>query len=122
MIKRLDLRNIHAALTAIIVPIACRGLLLRYLGGHRGIGFRILAAVGALGKIEGRVEGIEVTAVEMILDIPEDFAETLKVYDFPFAEEADRIGYLRIFHHAQDVFIGAAGFLFCCNHIRTTLD
>lgn len=31
--------------------------------------------------------------------------------DFPGPEEADRVGYLRIFYQAQDVVIGGAGFL-----------
>ena len=55
----------------------------------------------------------------MILYITQGFTETLEMNHFPFSEEADRIADLRVFDDAEDVIVGAPGFLFCCNLIRT---
>ena len=58
----------------------------------------------------------------MILDIPEDFTEALKVYDLPFAQEADGITYFRVFYHSENIIIGGAGFLFCCKIFKQICD
>ena len=52
----------------------------------------------------------------MILDDAQAFAESLVVYDFSFAQEADRITDFGVFDKAQDVIIGRTCFLFC-SHI-----
>ena len=40
------------------------------------------------------------------------FAEPLEMDDFPLPQEADGIADIVIFHHAQDIIVGSAGFLF----------
>lgn len=71
-------------------------------------------------SIEFRVNGIKVFAVQIILDNPEGFAETLEMDDFPLSQKPDRVNNVRIIDHAQDVVIGSAGFLLCCDLVRTT--
>lgn len=56
---------------------------------------------------------VEVFLVKIILDQTETFTETLKVYQFTLAEEADGIGNFCILCQTQDVIIGSAGFLLC---------
>ena len=50
----------------------------------------------------------------MFLNITENFTKALEVDNFPFAQKADGIGNLRVFNHAENIFVGAAGFLLCC--------
>lgn len=54
----------------------------------------------------------------MFLNIAENLTKALEVDNLPFAQEADGIGNIRIFHHAENIFIGAAGFLFCCQILK----
>ena len=56
----------------------------------------------------------------MILYITQGFTETLEMNHFPLSEEADRIADLRVFDDAEDVIVGAPGFLFWCDLVRTT--
>ena len=49
------------------------------------------------------------------------FAEPLEVHDLPLPQEADNIIYVRIVGKTQDVVIGKAGLLLCCNGVRATL-
>lgn len=56
----------------------------------------------------------------MILQNSQSFAEALEVNDFPLSQVADGITYLRVSYHPQDIVIGGAGFLLCCNCERTT--
>lgn len=48
------------------------------------------------------------------------FAETLIMHNLPLPEELDRIADFRVFYKTQDVVIGCAGFLLCCDHVKTT--
>ena len=50
------------------------------------------------------------------------FAEALEVDDLPGTQELDGIVDVRIIGQAQNVVVGQARLLFCCNHIRTTCD
>ena len=56
----------------------------------------------------------------MILYITQGFTETLEMNHFPFSEEADRIADLRVFDDAEDVIVGAPGFLFWGDLVSTT--
>ena len=75
-----------------------------------------------LAQVEFRVDGVEVFAVQIILHDTQAFAEPLEMNDLTLPEEADRIDDIRIVHHAENVVIGGAGFLFCCNCERTTCN
>ncbi len=72
--------------------------------------------------VEGRIEGIEVAAVQMILDIPQGFTEPLEVDDLPLPQETDGIADIVVFNHAQDVVVGGAGFLLCCQIFKKICD
>lgn len=59
----------------------------------------------------------------LIQIIPRDiqrFAEPLKVYDFPFPQEAKGRKHFRIIRHIDEIFIGTAGFLLCCTVVKKT--
>lgn len=58
----------------------------------------------------------------MLLDIPESLAEPLEVDDLPLSQEADGIADLRVFYHPQDVVVGGAGFLLCCQILKKVCD
>lgn len=63
--------------------------------------------------IKSRIEGVEIAAVQVILHVTEGFAEPLEVNYLPFPKEADGIADILVLHHAEDVVVGDAGFLFC---------
>jgi len=65
-------------------------------------------------RIKGRVKGIEIPAVQMLLHIAEGFTESLEMDDFSFSQETDGIADFRILYYPQDIFIGRTGLLFCC--------
>ena len=50
----------------------------------------------------------------------EGFAEPLEVDDLPLPQEADHVVHIRVITETQDIVIGEAGFLLCCNGVRTT--
>ena len=52
--------------------------------------FRILAD-GACARVKGRIQGVEVVGIQMILNDPQGFAEALEVHDLPGPQETDRI-------------------------------
>lgn len=71
--------------------------------------------------VKAGVEGIEILAVQIVLNRPKSFPESLKMNNLPGAEKADRVSHFRnIFHNAQDVIVGASCFLLWCDLVRTT--
>lgn len=68
-------------------------------------------------SVEFRIERVEILGIQVVLHDPERFTEPLKVNDFPFAEEFDRISYIGIVYETKDIVIGSSGFLFCCTFI-----
>ena len=73
----------------------------------------LLLAAWPLSGIEGWVEGIEVAAVQMVLNITQGFPEPLEMDDLPLAQETDGITHIVVLDHAQDVVVGGAGLLLC---------
>ena len=49
-------------------------------------------------------------------------AEALEVHDLARTQELDDVVDVGIVGKAQDVIVGHARLLLCCNHIRTTFD
>ena len=47
-------------------------------------------------------------------------AEALEVDDRPLPQEADHVVHIRVITETQDIVIGEAGFLLCCNGVRAT--
>ena len=70
--------------------------------------------------IEGGVEGVEVFGVQFVLDDAGGLAEALVVDDLPLPEELDDVPDVGVVYQAEDVVVAHAGFLLCCNLIRTT--
>lgn len=80
------------------------------------------AAAFAVRAVEGRIERIEVFGIQVILDHPHRFTEPLEVDDLPFSEESDGVADFRILDQPENVVVGKAGLLFCCNHVRTICE
>ncbi len=58
----------------------------------------------------------------MFLCDPKRFTEPLEMHHLPHTQKTKRICHIRIFHKTEQIIIRCAGFLLCCNHIRTTFD
>ena len=56
----------------------------------------------------------------MILYEPQAFTESLEVYDLPLPQEADGVANFCVFHQPENVVIGAPGFLFWGDLVKTT--
>lgn len=69
------------------------------------------AKAPVLFLVKFRVEGIEVLGIQLILDQPEPFAETLEVYDLSLTQETDRFCNLLILDQTQNVIVSSSGFL-----------
>ena len=70
--------------------------------------------------VKSRVGEVDVFRVHLFLAKPQTLAEPLEVHDLPLPKEADDIVYVRVVGKAQNVVIGEAGLLFCCDGVRTT--
>lgn len=68
------------------------------------------------------IAGVEILRVELILRYAESLSESLVMNDLAFTEESDRISYIGIVSEPEDVVVGCAGFLLCCNLITTTIS
>ena len=77
--------------------------------------------IGHLLHIEGRVICVVVLGIQVFLQIAQDIAETLEVYDFPFAQELERIAHIRVVDQAQQVVVSCARLLLWCTVCGTTL-
>lgn len=42
--------------------------------------------------------------------------------DFPCTEETDRFAYVGVVYETENIFVGAAGFLLCRNHIVVNVN
>ena len=78
-------------------------------------------ALAAAFVVEFRIEGVEISAVQLLLHQPQAFAEPLVVDDLPFPQEADGVADFRVFHQTENVVVGGPGFLFWGDFVRTTL-
>lgn len=70
--------------------------------------------------IEIRVEGVEVFAVQAVLNQTQALTETLIVYDFTLPQVFDGIADFRIFYKTKNVVVGQTRFLLCCCLTRIT--
>lgn len=80
------------------------------------MGVSLVLALGGLSpgrRVEGRIKGIEIAAVQFLLGDAEKFPESLVMNQLPFPEEPDGFAYIVVPDHAEDIVIGGAGFLFC---------
>ena len=72
--------------------------------------------------VESRIGEVDVFLIHALLGQSDCFTETLEVHDFPLTQETDHIVDIRVVRQAEDVVIGKAGLLFCCDLVRTTFS
>ena len=70
--------------------------------------------------VKGRIDEIHVLFIHPILGQPQAFAEALEVDDLPGPEKLDDIVDVGVIAQPQDVVVGDAGLLLCCDRVRTT--
>ena len=80
----------------------------------------LLLSLHRRSQVKLRIDGVEVFAVEIILHGTQGFTESLEMGDFPLSQIPDGVYDIRIVNHSQDVVVGCAGFLLCCNFTKTT--
>ena len=64
--------------------------------------------------VKGRIEGVEILFVQLILGNAQAFAEALIVDDLALTQELDGLADIRIVDQTQDIVISSARLLFCC--------
>ena len=84
-------------------------------GGHRRHPARLRRA-----DVHSRVERIVVFGIQIILHDAQGVAKALEMHDLPRAQELERIAHIRVVDQAQQVVIGRASLLLCCNRTSTT--
>ena len=72
-----------------------------------------LILAGWCRHIEGRIERIEIPAVQLLLGDAQQFAKSLIMNDFPLPQEFNGFTNVIILDNTQDIVISAPGFLFC---------
>ena len=70
--------------------------------------------------VERRVGEVDIFLIHLGLGQFEGLAEALEVDDLPLPQEADHVVHIRVITETQDIVIGEAGFLLCCNGVRAT--
>ena len=58
--------------------------------------------------------------IQIITGDFQSFPEPLEVDDLTFTQEAERGEYFGVICHIDEVFVGGAGFLFCCTFVSVT--
>ena len=71
--------------------------------------------------VEAGVDIVDVLFVQPVLDQPQSLAEALEVDDLPGAQKFDDVVDIRVVGKPQNVVVGDAGLLLCCDRVRTTL-
>ena len=70
--------------------------------------------------IKTGVDEVHIFLVHAVLRQPQALAEALEVDHLPGPQELDDIVDIRIVAQTQDVVVCRAGFLLCCDRVRTT--
>lgn len=70
--------------------------------------------------VEAGVDIVDVFFVQPVLHQTQPFAEALEVDDFPSTQEFDDVVDIRVIGKPQNVVVGDAGLLLCCDRVRTT--
>lgn len=72
--------------------------------------------------VEGGIDSVDVFLIQSVLCHVERIAEALIMDDLPFTEEAERIEYIGIVNEAEQIIVGDASLLLCCNEKCTTFS
>ena len=75
---------------------------------------------GRLLCVKRRVDRVDVFLIQTLRGQTQALAKALIVDDFTLAEEADDVVHIGVIGHPEDVVIGDARFLLCCDVIGTT--
>ena len=67
--------------------------------------------------IKIRVKRIEVLGIQPVGHEAESFSETLEMHDFPFSQEAQWREHIGVIRQVDEIFVGAARFLLCCDGV-----
>ena len=78
-----------------------------------------MAFAGGL-RIKAGIEVVDVFLIQPFLRQPQRLTEALEVHDLPGPEELDGVADVRVVGKAENVVVGNAGFLLCCDGVRTT--
>ena len=70
--------------------------------------------------IEAGIHIIYILLVQAVLHQPQCFAEALEMDDFPGTQEFNDVVDVRIVRKPQNIVVGDAGLLLCCDRVRTT--
>ena len=62
--------------------------------------------------IKRGIEGVEILCVQAVGGQAKRFTEALVMHDLSLPQEFDRVTYVRVVAHPEDVVVGRAGFLF----------
>ena len=71
--------------------------------------------------VKRRVGKVDVFLVHLLLGQTHRLAEALEMDDLPFTQKTDGRDHVRVVHQTQNIVIGGAGFLLCCDAVRTAL-
>lgn len=72
--------------------------------------------------VDGRVVGIVVLGIQIILHNAQRISEPLEMHDFSFSQEFERLANIRVVDQAEKVVVGCSGFLLWYDGIRTTFE
>lgn len=75
--------------------------------------FSVLFPTTGGWHIKTWVKCIEIFSIQIVLQDPQSFTETLEVHDFSGSQEFDRFDNVWIIDKPQDIVVGRAGFLLC---------
>ena len=70
--------------------------------------------------VKGRIDIVDVFLAQAVLGKSQTFAKSLEVYDLPLAQEPDSIVDVWVIAEAENIVVGNASFLLCCELVRTT--
>ena len=77
--------------------------------------FVVLSGIAAVILHEEVMLSIQIVTGDL-----QSFTEPLEVDDLPFSEEAQGSEDFGVIRHVDEVFVGGAGFLFCCTFVSVT--
>ena len=71
-------------------------------------------------KREAHIEGVEITAIQLLLHQRQALGEPLVVDNLPLPQVPQHVDHVRVVRLQQQVLVGGAGLLLCCNLTSTT--
>ena len=74
----------------------------------------------SLLSAQSRIHIVDIFLIQAFAKLLHRFAEALEVYNFSGTQELDDIIHIGIVRKSEDVVIGRASLLLCCNCVRTT--